>query len=503
MSITPPTRKQWATAEDWERLKPLIKKLYKDELKPLKEVIAILEKEHNFHATARMYKSKLGEWGLAKYIRATEAVAIIKAMEARQAAGKSSQIILRGEKVDLDRIKNYIRRNRNRGRLERMLVQEKVVLEEVERELVCRTPSPSPDMRSPTPGYTGPAEDLFRSIAIYIDGSLAAGHWFLHGDGIMRSSKGAPEWYNTHFKDFWNRLDMAMQLVGKVKRLDLVKLLEPAFGLMVPVVHQSFPRALPFLLSSFEMLYDRGLGDLAIMFARHLAGLSEVIWGHRHPYTRIWQQLTIIYEEDHAEITERLFLALLDEFRKQRLRSEWVEIGIYNDYFDCVMEKRDPETQLLSLSAEVARMKARKAKTKPASLLMLRYAVVVKDLALQQERYADAAVAMDCLLDHGDWDGAFGLQARAEAAVAAEDYEAAERFYREATEHVDINTEFKDEMWASRMLTELESVLMRNGKLCEADIVAQARLDRMAMLESGTGHKHFRSKSAPVLGDKR
>lgn len=48
---TPPTRKQWAKPEDWERVKPLIRELYKDELKPLKEVIAIMEKEHHFFAT--------------------------------------------------------------------------------------------------------------------------------------------------------------------------------------------------------------------------------------------------------------------------------------------------------------------------------------------------------------------------------------------------------------------------------------------------------------------
>ena len=47
----PPTRKQWAKPEDWERVKPIIKELYKDELKPLKEVMAVLEKEHHFFAT--------------------------------------------------------------------------------------------------------------------------------------------------------------------------------------------------------------------------------------------------------------------------------------------------------------------------------------------------------------------------------------------------------------------------------------------------------------------
>lgn len=48
---SPPTRKQWAKVEDWERVRPFIKELYKDELKPLKEVIAVLERDHHFFAT--------------------------------------------------------------------------------------------------------------------------------------------------------------------------------------------------------------------------------------------------------------------------------------------------------------------------------------------------------------------------------------------------------------------------------------------------------------------
>lgn len=431
-----------------------------------------------------MYKSKLREWGLSKYIRAAEAVAIIKAMEERQAAGKASQVVIRGEKVDLDRIENYVRRNRNRGRLQRMLIEESQVHEMVERELVCRTPSPSPDLRSPTPGHLGPAEDLYRSVSVYVDGSFTAGNWFLGGDGTMRSLRGDSKWYSSNFKDLWNRLDMASQLIGKVERLDLVRLLNPAFGYMVNLVQDLYPRSIPFMLSAFEVLHDRGRGDLVSMFLRHIAGLSDGMLGRDHPHTRIWRQLEIIYADEHDEIIERLFLLLLNQFRQQGQRSDHLEIAIYNDYCDCVLIRRDLETQERSLRREVARMQARRSKNMQASLLMLRYATAVKDLALQQKRYADAAVSMDCLRDHGDWDGAHGLQARAETALAGENFEEAERFYREASEHVDINPDFKDESWANEMLTKLESLLITNGKEGEAQKVAQARLDRIARLET-------------------
>ena len=432
-----------------------------------------------------MYKTKLREWGLSKYIRATEAVAIIKAMEERLAAGKSSQVVLRGEKVDMDRIKNYVRRNRNRGRLERMLIEEKkAASEDVKRELVCRTPSPSPDLRSPTPGGPlGPAEDLYRSIFVYVDGSFAARTWFIGMDGAMRSLTGDPDLYQVNFKDLWNRVDMASQLIGKVERLDLVKLLDPAFAYMVNVVQDLYPRSIPFMLSAFESLYDRGRSDLVNMFLKQIVGLSEVILGREHPHTRIWQQLQTIYTDEHVEIMERLFLLLLNQLRQQKQRSDHLEIAVYNDYCDCILIKRDLETQERSMRREVERIQARRVKNFQVSLLVLRHATAVKDLALQQKRYADAAVSMDILRDYGDWDGAHGLQARAEAALASGDFLAAESFYREATEHIDINPQFKDESWANQMLTKLEGLLIRNGKEDEAKKVAQAKLDRIARLE--------------------
>jgi hypothetical protein len=43
--------KRWARAEDWERVKPILKELYKEEGRPLKEVMHTMETEHQFFAT--------------------------------------------------------------------------------------------------------------------------------------------------------------------------------------------------------------------------------------------------------------------------------------------------------------------------------------------------------------------------------------------------------------------------------------------------------------------
>jgi len=42
---------KWASRDDWERFRPLIKRLYVDEDQTLKNVMAIMLAEHGFNAT--------------------------------------------------------------------------------------------------------------------------------------------------------------------------------------------------------------------------------------------------------------------------------------------------------------------------------------------------------------------------------------------------------------------------------------------------------------------
>lgn len=52
MSVAaPPPTTKWASAEDWTRHKDTIIKLYAHESLTLKEVIPIMEREHDFYAT--------------------------------------------------------------------------------------------------------------------------------------------------------------------------------------------------------------------------------------------------------------------------------------------------------------------------------------------------------------------------------------------------------------------------------------------------------------------
>ncbi|KAJ9148437.1 hypothetical protein NKR23_g5226 [Pleurostoma richardsiae] len=50
-----PVDSQWATPADWVRHRPRISTLYREESRPLKEVMAIMERDYHFQATPKMY----------------------------------------------------------------------------------------------------------------------------------------------------------------------------------------------------------------------------------------------------------------------------------------------------------------------------------------------------------------------------------------------------------------------------------------------------------------
>lgn len=48
---------QWATNQDWEKHRPEITSLYRDENKTLKEVMAFMEEQYQFRATSVLFDS--------------------------------------------------------------------------------------------------------------------------------------------------------------------------------------------------------------------------------------------------------------------------------------------------------------------------------------------------------------------------------------------------------------------------------------------------------------
>ncbi|PMD59823.1 uncharacterized protein K444DRAFT_529152, partial [Hyaloscypha bicolor E] len=95
---------------EWNRFRPLIKRLYIDEEKTLKEVMAVMEREHGHRATAKMYKDRIKKWNLDKKTKEEEAWAMLRKQMQREAAGKESAFRVRGKAATIDDVLRYFKR---------------------------------------------------------------------------------------------------------------------------------------------------------------------------------------------------------------------------------------------------------------------------------------------------------------------------------------------------------------------------------------------------------
>ncbi|KAK3689536.1 hypothetical protein B0T22DRAFT_375373 [Podospora appendiculata] len=505
---------KWAKPLDWVAVKSTIRQLYIDEKKTLKQLMAIMEIQHNFHATPKMYKSKFKQWNLSKSFKPREVLAVLQVAEDREAAGKASRIIVRGKEVDLDWVKDYIKRKRAKSA--RVVFGDHIRsvnmgIEKMDK-VICRTPSPSPQPLLKPPATLSQAEELLHTVGLYVDGAFAGGQWFVDKKGCCRSRKGRRG--NFFFLNLWDRLDIASNLMDKSEPVDLVKILSPAFVYLSDIIREEDPRSFPFLLGCFEVLRHRSRTDLMGSFLRYTAQLSARILGPEHPHSRIWKHTHAIFLSSvstdsaagHSDFLEQLFFLLLDRYKAQPNRAAELEIGVYNDYCESVLELKDLETQESTIRHHLATIEAdypprgaigspRAVPSCELAFLRHRHATAVKNLCLSQGRFQEAEEAMDGLRNHGDWDGALALQNRGDVRLEMGDLEAAEGYFRAASELVDNPSLFRDEGWIGMVFKKLEEVLERRGKAEEAREVRRLRTERVERL----GRERVESETAGRL----
>ncbi|KAL8774359.1 MAG: hypothetical protein Q9209_001110 [Squamulea sp. 1 TL-2023] len=96
------------TSADWEARRETITRLYVDKDETLAEVMAVVNQQNIFEATPKMYKVRIRKWGLDKKIKEHEARAILHSYNSLKS--KSTEIRLRGRRVDVRRIEHYFHR---------------------------------------------------------------------------------------------------------------------------------------------------------------------------------------------------------------------------------------------------------------------------------------------------------------------------------------------------------------------------------------------------------
>ncbi|KAL5001638.1 Clr5 domain-containing protein [Aspergillus recurvatus] len=97
-------------SEDWNKYRPFIEQLYRNDQLKLKDVKNIMERDHNFTASEKQYKDRLSSWNIRKNIKAKEVRIMYRKQQQRAAVGKQTVFRVAGQKVDTKRIARFVRR---------------------------------------------------------------------------------------------------------------------------------------------------------------------------------------------------------------------------------------------------------------------------------------------------------------------------------------------------------------------------------------------------------
>ncbi|KAF5512080.1 hypothetical protein CGCA056_v011917 [Colletotrichum aenigma] len=323
--------KVYATEDHWTCHRGIITRLYRDENKTLKEVKQIMEETYYFHATERMFKTRIKRWGLDKKFKEAEVLAMLQVKTKRDAAGKKTRFTVRNQEVEWERIAHYLKRRPDLQRdprhaspdqdqdaqreLVRLLKGEPGLgpagagVDEEDYEAVarygirCRTPSPPP-----MPRVIDPAADLripdeiLRLMKGFFDGAFQGRMWTMVDDTLCAAGQRAPSrdrpnrWgdfmSDTHRHIVGRRGDFRGAHAALCAQLDVLRWIikdqdpELAFFLCYSVLSQ--PR------------------DISEWLLPHICTLHEQVHGPRHPLTLIWARIRRVDHRERVRILHSL-----------------------------------------------------------------------------------------------------------------------------------------------------------------------------------------------------
>ena len=99
------------TQADWDRIQPVFTDLYINQGKRLRDVQSILLSRHGFHATPKMYKSRITKWKLKKYVKSADKERIVETIRNNQIGEDNfHRIKFNGRPARLDLVRRYCKK---------------------------------------------------------------------------------------------------------------------------------------------------------------------------------------------------------------------------------------------------------------------------------------------------------------------------------------------------------------------------------------------------------
>lgn len=314
----------WASPAEFVRHRTLIEQLY--EKQSLASVKKIMEREHDFRATsvtdaipveyeliycsARMYKTRIKQWGLDKKNKEGDMRAIVRKEARRSEQGRRSVFRVRGKVVDFERVLDYWSR---RGiSIENVLDRQtaSATLDAVE----CLSPVPSRPM---TPDLFAIPERILQAMQNYYTGSFETGTWI--------STSEQSECYTTRVQNsiissdlskFYSECQHACHLFDRGSFQEAGQILIYATGLIKRILLAEHPRTLSDLVALVLYIDQQNRRDIALAILRQFSALGNLLLGDGHPLRRISGWLPSVDESQYQAILTQCLRSTGDHFEQ-------------------------------------------------------------------------------------------------------------------------------------------------------------------------------------------
>ena len=356
---------------EWELHRPTIRRLYLDEDWSLPRVMRIMQKEHRFKASTKMYKSRFKSWKMdSKNLKKAEIKQIAQTMVVRDAAGKRSAFQYRGRQLNEQNVVRHVKKHGFSTVADYVEAASPFAHND---EIRCYTPAESlhtpaesppsftaiqeynenlnrhaaaspgnlslddtlrlrhvlsfsPEMRSrrllslsPVPRCPSPPmvlrvpEQLLWSANSFLRGNFDGNSWFLDSKGLLTSLK-TPE---ARPNQTLSNCTTASELFGQRKHVQARQLLSEVCTTVEHQIRLDDPGFLVDLLNLLGTMQWQILFDIRVIILRHCALLARYLLGDQHPLTQLLSLLFVNLKEGDSEIYVQLMKCEINVLEKK------------------------------------------------------------------------------------------------------------------------------------------------------------------------------------------
>lgn len=282
-----------------------------------------------------MYKSRIWKWGLDKKLKSDEVLAILLLKQERDAQRKPTQYTIRGQPVDLDNIKRYIKRNPN---LVARFRGGQVPSVQSSHEVSCYTPPPSPGRSLPAPAEIHLVDEILRLFRDYIDGSFSSFAWSWQYD-VSCTGRVPGDRSDELFENVLASFALANRYLSWGDKVSVEGLLNPAFESLKEIVAAESPFFIVRTVSLLWYLERHHKNDLLQLVMSYLGNLVPIMLGQHHLLAWIWQIFSTSRFSDYQNLSLCLYSMLIPMMEQRIGPANYLTTILYGDHVDCLVQR--------------------------------------------------------------------------------------------------------------------------------------------------------------------